>query len=104
VTRRAAKVDANQPAIVEALREAGYQVVDVHGVGFGFPDILAVTKSGINVLIEIKSPGGKLNQRELDFHQSFRGALGIAFSADEAISIMQWFERGYVARKDEIAF
>ena len=104
MTRRAAKIDTNQPLIVEALRKAGYHVVDTHELGDGFPDILAVTKSGVNVLIEIKSPGGKLTAKEHTFHRTFPGALGIAFSVDEALDIMQWFERGYLAREAEIPF
>ena len=98
------KSDANQPAIVEALRKAGYFVVDTHSMRHGFPDILAVTKSGINVLIEIKSPGGRMTDDEEAFHAAFPGALGIVYSVDEALQLMQWFERGYVARKNEIAF
>lgn len=108
MTRRAKK-DGNHKVITQALEDAGYQVIDTSGVGPnaipGWPDIEVVTKTTcIGVKIEIKMPGEELSEAEEKFHAKYTGPLGIAYSADEAISIMQWFERGYVARKDEIAF
>ena len=108
MTRRAKK-DGNHKVITQALEDAGYQVIDTSGVGPnaipGFPDVIVVTKTTfMAVLMEYKMPGEKLSSDEEKFHDKYTGALGIAYSADEAISIMQWFERGYVARKDEIAF
>ena len=40
MTRRAAKVDRNQPEIVDALRKCGAFVKDCSGVGAGFPDLI----------------------------------------------------------------
>ena len=53
--RRAAHVDANQPAIVQALLEAGYTVQSLAGVGCGCPD-LVVGARRLNVLLEVKNP------------------------------------------------
>ena len=39
--RRAAAVDANQTAIIRALRKAGVSVQPLHTVGQGCPDIIA---------------------------------------------------------------
>ena len=38
--RRAAKVDANQPATVKALRDAGMTVAVTSSLGKGFPDLV----------------------------------------------------------------
>jgi hypothetical protein len=46
----AAKVDANQAAVVAALRKIGASVQPLHGVGAGVPDLL-VGFQGRNWLI-----------------------------------------------------
>ena len=52
--RRAAKIDANQPAIVEALRSvAGVSVCSLAGLGDGVPDLL-VGARGLSYLCEVK--------------------------------------------------
>ena len=51
--RRAAKIDANQNEIVDALRLAGASVAITSAVGDGFPD-LVVGYEGENYLLEIK--------------------------------------------------
>ena len=48
-----ARVDANQPVIVAALRAIGATVQHLHAVGQGCPDIL-VGYDGVNFLMEIK--------------------------------------------------
>lgn len=53
MTRTKACVDNNQPIIVEILRRRGFQVVHMHAVGKGFPDLIA-NKHGQTFLIEIK--------------------------------------------------
>jgi hypothetical protein len=108
MTRRAKK-DGNHFDIAAELEKHGYQVTDTSAVGPnaipGFPDLLVVTQTNcIGVLIEIKMPGEGLSSAEVKFHRRYKGPLGIAYSPDEALAIMAWFERGYVARKEEIAF
>lgn len=51
--RRAAKVDANQAEIVEALRSAGCSVQSLATVGKGCPDLL-VGYNGMRLLFELK--------------------------------------------------
>ena len=54
--RRAAKIDANQPEIVEALLSvSGVTVFSLAGVGCGVPDLL-VGARGSTFLVEIKNP------------------------------------------------
>lgn len=63
------KSDANQGALVAVLRERGWHVVDISGVGGGFPDLIAV-KDGRVELCEIKNPHGlnKTHQKQQDCH------------------------------------
>lgn len=51
--RRAAKIDANQPAIVAALRAAGAVVHPMHAVGNGFPDLIVLFR-GVTMAMEVK--------------------------------------------------
>ena len=84
--RRAAKVDANQAEIVEALRGIGCVVEPLHFVGSGFPDIV-VGFRGVNYLFEIKNPeySCKLTKDEQEWHDEWRGQVHVVRSVEEAI-------------------
>jgi Holliday junction resolvase len=87
--RRKAKVDSNQPEIVEAFRKLGYSVLLLHQVGSGCPDI-CVGKHGYNYLVEIKDGKKSPSQRELtpqekDFHDSWRGHVMIINSVQDVV-------------------
>ena|SRR5690349_24724287 len=69
---RAAKVDANQPAVVKWLRDLGFMVEHTHRQGEAFPD-LVIGMLGFNVLVEIKPPGVKLKPNQLEWHTSWPG-------------------------------
>lgn len=84
---RAAKPDANQAAIVAALRQVGVVVTDTHRLGDGFTDIFCfVPATGQIHALEIKSPGGKLTKHEQTWHELHAGCeyVHIVYSADEA--------------------
>jgi hypothetical protein len=73
--RRAARVDANQAAIVEALRAAGASVWII-----GLPTDLLVGKNGSTLLMEVKTLTGKRNPKparytalQRDFMAEWRG-------------------------------
>jgi hypothetical protein len=88
--RTRARVDTNQPAIVEALRKAGATVLHLHTIGKGCPDI-AVGIHGRNYLMEIKdgslSPSKqKLTRDEQEWHEAWRGEVYIVSSVDEALA------------------
>lgn len=85
--RRAARVDANQAEIVSALRKAGATVELLHAVGGGCPDILA-GYLGRNLLMEIKGPGGRLNEIEHEWHLWWRGQVVVVYTAEEALRII----------------
>ena len=85
--RRAAKVDANQPAIVTALRKAGATVQQLKGVGDSCPDLLIGYRTR-NFLLEIKQPGEQLRPGQRKWIDVWRGQACVAYSAEEALRII----------------
>ena len=83
--RYAAKIDTTQPDIVAGLRAMGATVLLLHRVGGGCPDLL-VAWHFQNVLIEVKSPGGRLNEAERRFFDDWRGPAIVAYSLDDAVT------------------
>lgn len=91
---RACKVDSNHAEIVAALRAHGCKVTDLSGVGKGVPDVLVWIPAWSRwVMLEIKSPGGKLNERQAKWHAEYTGAMVfVVTSVEEAIAAVQHFE------------
>ena len=85
--RRAARVDANQAEIVEALRQVGASVQLLHRVGGGCPDIL-VGYRGQNWLMEIKLPTGRVRQGQREWHQQWRGHVAVVYSVGDALRVI----------------
>lgn len=90
--RRAAKIDANQPEIVQAFRRAGCSVAITSAVGDGFPD-LVVGINGLNVLVEIKDgakppSARRLTPDQVDFHGNWRGQVIVVETVDQAIDLV----------------
>ena len=85
--RWAAKVDANQHAIVKVLRKRGATVQTLHRVGQGVPDLL-VGFLGHNLLMEVKTEDGSLTKREAEWHRRWRGTVHIVKTCDEALDIL----------------
>lgn len=97
--KRAARVDANQPEIVEKLREAGCSVFITSDVGQGFSDIV-VGLRGMNYLLEIKdgdkSPSRRqLTEAEKEFSKNWRGQYGVVLDVADA-----FFEVGLINRQE----
>lgn len=88
------KVDGNHAAIVAALRGCGYFVISLHMIGGGVPDLLVISKHDNSraLLIEVKMPGEKLNDKERAWHAAYPGRATIAHSAETAVFMMQQFE------------
>jgi Holliday junction resolvase len=75
--------DANEPAIVEALRAQGF-VVD-HINGKGVPDLL-VSKGGAMWLVEVKTPKGGFKPAQEEWRERFRGPAPITLrTVDDAL-------------------
>jgi len=86
MTRRAHKIDTNQPAIVLALRKAGLSVAITSALGDGFPDIVA-GKDGVNYLLEIKNGKAGLTDDEVKFSRGWLGHYAIVRSVQEAYEV-----------------
>ena len=90
--RRAAKVDANQTEIVNALRQVGASVQSLASTGKGCPDLL-VGFRGVNWLLEIKDgqkvkSARKLTDDQVVWHQTWRGKVYIVESVDQALNLL----------------
>jgi hypothetical protein len=88
--RRAAKVDANQSEIVEAIRGIGGQVVFLHAVGGGVPDLLCYYAYR-SFLLEVKDgdkvpSARKLTEDQVKFHDWWLGELHVVCNAQEAVN------------------
>ncbi len=82
--RWAARVDANQAEIVEALRQVGASVLVLSHVGQGCADLSAGFR-GQNYFLEIKTDKGKLTPSEKEFMEMWRGHYAIVRTVDEAL-------------------
>ena len=67
MSKYAKKVDANQPAIIDALTYAGCNVTDMSAAGNGYPDLF-VTRAGVHYILECKSSTGTLTTAQEVFH------------------------------------
>lgn len=87
--RRAARTDANQTAIVEALRKCGASVQSLAAVGKGVPDLLVGLRSR-NYLLEVKDGSKPPSARKLtpdqeQWHLKWAGQVLTVTSAEDAI-------------------
>ena len=88
--RRAANIDANQPGIVDDLRERGVSVQVLAAVGKGCPDLL-VGHLGRNYLLEVKNPDklqgnrAELTPDQQTWHARWTGQVAVIHSTAEAL-------------------
>ena len=66
--RQAAKIDANQRAIVKTLRKVGCKVISLAAVGNGCPDLLVLLGDKFT-MIEVKDGTKPPSKRRLTPHQ-----------------------------------
>lgn len=90
--RTAARIDANQPEIVAALRGVGATVLHLHQLK-NCCDLL-VGYRGRTFLMEVKDPAQPLSKRQLtpgeaEFARTWRGTpYHVVHTADEALAII----------------
>ena len=90
--RTAARIDANQPAIVAALRGIGASVLHLHQLKNCFD--LLVGYRGRTFLMEIKDPSQPPSKRQLtegeaQFKAQWRGSTyHVVYTVDEAIGLV----------------
>lgn len=88
--RRAARIDANQNEIVNALRLAGVSVQLLHAVGGGCPDLLCGYR-GRCYTLEVKDGAKPPSKRRLtpdqvEWHESWRGHVAVVHNVSEAFA------------------
>ena len=81
------KVDSNQAQIIADLKKNGVSVLNLSRVGGGCPDIL-VGWQGKNILIEIKTAKGNLNDLQIEFFEQWKGPKFVCKSINEIIEII----------------
>jgi len=89
--RRAAKIDAPQVAIVQALRKAGCSVLSLAPVGHGCPDLLVRGRGDKLYLLEVKdgalSPSHRqLTPLQVSFHA--RWPVSVVTSVESALAAL----------------
>jgi hypothetical protein len=82
--RRAAKRDTIEDAIIDALHAAGRKV-QVLSQGGGVPDLLVRQPDGTWLVIEVKSPGGRLTPQQQKWC-AYYGAVPIVQTPEDAIA------------------
>lgn len=88
--RRAARVDANQEAIVDALRVHGATVQSLAAIGAGCPDLL-VGFGGQNFALEVKDPAKPPSHRRLTveqrlWHARWQGQVETVLTSADALA------------------
>ncbi len=89
MSRRAAKVDANQAELVALFRGIGFSVWPTHTAGEGFPD-LSLGRWGRNFLVEVKDgakpPSARLlTPAQQRWHADWRGQVSVISSVEQAL-------------------
>ncbi len=82
------RVDGNQTAIIKALRAERCTVLSLSTVGKGCPDLL-VGVAGLNILLEVKLPKGKLRGSQEAFRLRWNGQCATVTSAEDAVKMVQ---------------
>ena len=88
--RRAAKVDANHPEIVAALRDYGCEVLSLAKIGKGCPDLL-VYRTGRMYLLEVKHGKAKAKGDTKEAQATFaqRWPVTVVRSIEDAIEAVK---------------
>jgi hypothetical protein len=74
---------------VDGLRAIGCSVCSLARVGDGCPDIWWGWR-GVDGVMEIKTPGERLNPRQKRFHSEWQGApIPVVYSFQDALLIVQ---------------
>jgi hypothetical protein len=86
--RNAARTDANQAPIVEALRRLGCSVYVI-----GLPVDLLVGKNGRTVLVEVKTRKGRYTGLQTDFMATWRGgAVATVRDVEAAVELVRMLD------------
>lgn len=90
---RAAKIDANQNEIVNALRNEGCSVQSLAAVGKGVPDLLVANHKGELFLMEVKDgnkppSARKLTLDQVKWHDNWNSEIHVVIDKEQALKIV----------------
>lgn len=87
--RLAARIDANQPEIVKAMRDMGAEVTHMHQLGKGVADLLVSWRLCWFVMECKVSAKEKLTSDQIEWIGKQRAAVLIITSPEEAVRFLQ---------------
>lgn len=93
MTIYAKRTDGNHTEIRDGLRACGYNVLDLSKAGCGVPDLLAVSKAGASVFLEVKQHGGKLTAAERKWNETYTGLSYVVFSLEDALEKLRAIDK-----------
>ena len=82
VLRYDARRDENEPEIVEALEAVGAKVLRLDDID------LLVGFRGVNYLLEVKMPKGRLNKKQEKFFRGWVGQVNIVRTVNQALRLI----------------
>ncbi len=95
MTRYAKRTDANHSALRDALRKAGWDVMDLSGSGDGIPDLCVNVAPGVPHFLEIKDGAKVLSAQKLTraqeiWHRACWQVTSKVTNLEEAIEALEW--------------
>lgn len=87
--RLAARIDSNQPEIVQAMRDMGAEVTHMHQLGKGVADLLVSWRQGWYVFECKATAREELTPDQIKWIGKQRAAVVVITSADEAVRFLQ---------------
>lgn len=93
MARRAARIDPNQPDLVQLFRANGVSVAVTSQAHDGFTD-LVIGFGGVTVLVEVKDgsriPSERLlTPKQAKFHASFKGAITVVETQEQCLELVR---------------
>jgi len=82
---KAKRIDANQTDIAEQAKALGISYQSLHELGKGCPDAI-FGYAGINLFVEIKDGKNKLNEMQIEYHNSWQGQIITIQNTNELIT------------------
>ncbi len=92
----AKRKDANTEEIKNAIEECGWDYIDTHAFGKGFPDCIAIKTLGSDdiyatVFIEIKTEHGRVTQSQKAFYKKYPNLVYVVESAEQVKKLLDKF-------------
>lgn len=95
--RYKANRDDNHKDVTQALEKIGCTVHDASVVGGSFPD-LVVGYRGLTMLIEVKTPKGRVKEGQRKWHTEWKGHTCIVRSPMEAVETVMRHVKAHQSR------